>query len=339
MKSPTSTISDTIEDVLKRHMMVVCDSRSPLTSCVKGIPFSAEVQTNGKNGTRIEKETKGSMKRKRLSCSFNDSALAPEIDLCDDATPKKRRRMSTESSEHDLIVVLDMDECLIHSGNQNDHQTSHNISKSSACTEDEDRENVDTNNLATEDSTVIHINGNMKVSLRPGLIEFLKYVTARFQTHIFTAGTKEYADSILDQLSLLVGNEDAFSKRWYRGDCDTIYIMCPFTFNCIESIYVKPLSKVAEWAGRDAEDLRRIVHIDDQGRNFLLNPGNGIRVSEWRGNPNDAVLSQVTKVLQKIDTDDFGDVRPHLRGELSLMLKNQLSMINLFPHRRTKGIA
>ena len=261
------------------------------------------------------------------------------IDSCanDDNEPrsKKRRRENKELS--DLVVVLDMDECLIHFMMQDSEGENDCLSDGEAKVED-DRENAGMNGAAKEHPTVMNVNNN-KVLLRPGLINFLKFVTTRFETHIFTAGTKDYADSILDQLCLLVGDEDAFSKRWYRDDCDTIDILDPFTAFCIDSIYVKPLSKVAEWVGRDAEDLRRIVHVDDQARNFLLNHGNGIRVSEWRGdNPNDSALSEVTKVLQMIDTGIAGDVRPYLRNESYLTLKDHLDMMNLFPHRRTKGI-
>jgi TFIIF-interacting CTD phosphatase-like protein len=279
-------------------------------------------------------------------------------DCCHDfeSQIKKRRRITTGSS--DLIVVLDMDECLIHFGIQEKQeqeqdqqenelsQTASTPTPTSACDEEEDEEDHKTIDatangdvvVATDHSTFMYVNEH-KVLLRPGLIHFLRYVTARFQTHIFTAGTKDYADSILDQLCLLVGDTNAFCKRWYRSDCDTIDILDPLTAFCIDSIYVKPLSKVAEWAGRDAQDLRRIVHVDDQPRNFLLNHGNGIRVAEWRGdNPDDSVLSEVTKVLRKIDTDGFGDVRPHLRNESYKTLKDQLDMLNLFPYRRTKGI-
>ena len=285
----------------------------------------------------------------------NDEGIAATVttteDCCHDfeSQNKKRRRITTESS--DLIVVLDMDECLIHFGIQEEQEQdqqeneSSQTSSTSACDEEEDEEdhkNIDaTENgavVATDHSTFMYVNEH-KVLLRPGLIHFLRFVTARFQTHIFTAGTKDYADSILDQLCLLVGDKNAFCKRWYRSDCDTIDILDPLTGFCIDSIYVKPLSKVAEWAGRDAQDLRRIVHVDDQPRNFLLNHGNGIRVAEWRGdNPDDSVLSEVTKVLRKIDTDGFGDVRPHLRNESYKTLKDQLDMLNLFPYRQTKGI-
>jgi len=372
MKTSTTALDDMTQTAINRQMVVVfgANCRSSPTLCTEGMTFSAEVRSKTVEESDDEiKSSENNKKRKNLSYEDVDvdltsmPSLSPEndlsepedrdgdedennattIDCCDDFESKKKKRRNTNTNTNtepsDLIVVLDMDECLIHFGMQEEQQE--NGWQSSACDDEEDeedRENIDANGAATEHPTFMYVNEN-KVLLRPGLIAFLKFVTTRFKTHIFTAGTKDYADSILDQLCLLVGDPNAFSKRWYRDDCETIDILDPLTAFCIDSIYVKPLSTVAEWAGRDAQDLRRIVHIDDQERNFLLNYGNGIRVSEWRGdNPNDIALLEVTKVLQKIDANSVGDVRPHLRNESYSTLKDQLDMINLFPYRRTKGI-
>ena len=266
------------------------------------------------------------------------------IDTDCELQPKTKKLKKSYPS--DLIVVLDMDECLIHLETQEQYQEQHQQQDRyqeqqqdkwgfSACS----TENNDENKDGTE---FMYVNEN-KIFLRPGLIDFLKFVTARFETHIFTAGTKEYADSILDQLCLLVENTQAFSKRWYREDCETIDIWDPCTTFHLDRTYVKPLSKVAEWAGRDAADLRRIVHVDDRVQNFLLNCDNGIQVSGWRGDdPDDEDLSRVTKVLREMDDHNIvGDVRPHLRKAFSesyLELKGQLDMMHFFAYRRKKGI-
>ena len=249
----------------------------------------------------------------------------------------RRKKKTKKSYPSDLIVVLDMDECLIHFETEEEERQSsagHQEKK-----EDEDDKSSDGRDT-TQQISFMHV-GENKVLFRPGLINFLKFVTARYETHIFTAGTKVYADSILDQLCLLIGDWKAFAKRWYREDCETIDIWDPFTTFCIDSIYVKPLSKVAEWAGRDARDLGRIVHVDDRAKNFLLNHNNGIQVSEWRGDPDDNALSKVKRILQKMDDSSVGDVRPHFRKAFSKSyskLKDHLDMMNFFPYRRTKGI-
>lgn len=266
---------------------------------------------------------------------INNNTLVERCNIFEERETKRRRKNVAESS--DLIVVLDMDECLIHSQMQGDPKENEGVQQQFlACDSSEEEEGDGTKR--NKEPTVLKVNEH-KIILRPGLVEFLKFVTKRFQTHIYTAGVKNYANPILDRLSLLIGTKDAFCKRWYRDDCETIDILDPTTAYCIESIYVKPLSKVAQWAGRNPQDLRRIVHIDDQPRNFLLNHGNGIQVTEWRGdNPNDKVLSHVTKMLERIDSESFGDVRPHLRTQSYLALKDYLEMMHLFPHRRSIGI-
>jgi hypothetical protein len=260
-------------------------------------------------------------------------------DDCHDLAPKRKKRRRNKTERSDLIVVLDMDECMISFRTPQEEEQDQQDKESHSSGLQENPQNGPAHDSTKElDPTVAYVNGN-KVLLRPGLIKFLKFVTARFQTHVFTAGTKEYADPILDKLCQLVGNTTAFSKRWYRDDCDTVEILHPLSACRIDNIYVKPLSKVAEWEGRDARDLRRIVHVDDQPRNFLLNHGNGIRVSEWRGgNSHDTVLSEVTQILQRIDTENFGDVRPHLRLESYLAIRDELDMMEFFPYKRTRGI-
>ena len=269
-----------------------------------------------------------------------------EVESCCTFQKKRRKRGESIQSSSDLIVVLDLDECLIHFQMQDEQKEN----KGAVCDQNRMEEDEAENNNPKDNPIFVEAHGE-KALLRPGVVQFLKFVTRRFQTHIFTAGSKDYADPILDQLRTLVKSGDAdgddatttdrdiFSKRWYRDDCDTIEILHPHTDSCIEKLYVKSLSTVAEWAGRDSDDLRRIVHIDDQPTNFLLNHGNGIKVPEWRGDRNDRALSTVTKMLEEMDTKGFGDVRPHLRENTHPALKFKLDMLEFFPHRQTKGIA
>jgi len=375
----TSTLDDITQNALRRQIEVLFDanglsndSRKSLALIGEGINGPATVEQPPCH--KISSNGKTIKKRKVPSCFDNvDSEwtcvpdLASEDDTdfselddrsedcegsseeeeeeassctddCHGIAPKRKKQRRNKMERSDLIVVLDMDECMISFRTpQEEEQEQDNESHSSGL--QENPQNGSTHDsIKAEDPTVAYVNGN-KVLLRPGLIQFLKFVTARFQTHVFTAGTKEYADPILDKLCQLVGNKTAFSKRWYRDDCDTVEILHPLSACRIDNIYVKPLSKVAEWEGRDSRDLRRIVHVDDQPRNFLLNHGNGIRVSEWRGgNPHDTVLSEVTRILQRIDTENFGDVRPHLRLESYLAIRDELEMMEFFPSKRTRGI-
>lgn len=291
-------------------------------------------------------------KHSSLKCRYNEEcASLPSLELEDELSEledslcsesdmeeedystfvrKRRKRFNDSQTASELIVVLDLDQCLIHFQDQEEN-------KGVVCAKNR-------NNEEEKDDPNFFMAHASKVLLRPGVVTFLKFVTERFQTHIFTAGSEDYADPILDQLCALVrGNEgdgvdDVFCKRWYRDDCDTIQFMDPAKEECVMSQYVKPLSKIAVWAGRDADDLRRIVHIDDQPSNFLLNHGNGIKVPEWKGDRNDQALSTVTQMLEEMDKEGFGDVRPHLRENPCPALEDMLDIMRFLPYRRTEGI-
>jgi Dullard-like phosphatase family protein len=89
----------------------------------------------------------------------------------------------------DLIVVLDLDDCLVHTVP---------VGKS------------------LDGSNGEEILGPV-ILLRPGLVEILRTTMARYETHVFTASESGYADFILDALVKVVGLP--FAGRWYRQHC------------------------------------------------------------------------------------------------------------------------
>lgn len=76
---------------------------------------------------------------------------------------------------------------------------------------------------------------------------------------VFTAGLKEYADWILNELD----PDRYISKRLYRDSC---------TFR--RGSYLKDLKKL----GRD---LCRVVIVDNLPENFGLQKDNGIAIKSW----------------------------------------------------------
>ena len=147
--------------------------------------------------------------------------------------------------ESDLVVVLDMDECLIHSqflsqqaksfsapeldnssGDDGDgavqqedkyRQSDLRPTKSSAFhTDGEEAESIIAANceyfrIHLPDGDLVHVNK------RPKLDAFLADVTARFETHIFTAALDVYANPLLDRLEVDLGTK--FAGRFYREHC------------------------------------------------------------------------------------------------------------------------
>ena len=232
--------------------------------------------------------------------------------------------------ESDLVVVLDMDECLIHSqflsqqakafsapeldssssGGENDgdgtveqedkyRQPDLRPTKSSAFhTDGEEAESIIASNceyfrIHLPDGDLVHVNK------RPNLDSFLADVTARFETHIFTAALDVYANPLLDRLEVDLGTK--FAGRFYREHC----VLDPDL-----GVYVKDLGLIldkdqdsaADWSSAyEEEEMKecdddfaigdlsssfnegRVVLVDNNPLSFLANPSNGILVSNFVG--------------------------------------------------------
>ena len=132
-----------------------------------------------------------------------------------------------------------------------------------------------------------HVNGMFFV--RPYCFEFLKELNDVYEIVTFTAGTKEYADNILNILDI---DNNIIKYRLYRQH--TTILGC--------SIY-KDLSKL----GRD---LSRVIIIDNLKENFKMQPNNGIFIKTWTNDINDVQLKDILKILKDIDAFNVPDVRP-----------------------------
>ncbi len=115
-----------------------------------------------------------------------------------------------------------------------------------------------------------HINGMLFV--RPFCFDFFWELNDLYEIAIFTAGTKEYADNILNILDM---DNNIIKYRLYRQHT-TILGM---------SIY-KDLSKL----GRD---LSRVIIIDNLKENFKIQPNNGIFIKTWTNDINDVQFKDI----------------------------------------------
>jgi CTD small phosphatase-like protein 2 len=252
----------------------------------------------------------------------------------------------TKTQKSDLIVVLDMDECLLHSQFISPHQDvpnsyrQHEAERSSrslhkrfpnggvlarnghhqstnGIVESQNREHsttvalYDENELDTcspiVDSFCITLpDGDVViVNKRPFLHEFLREVTSRFETHIFTAAMKVYASPVLDVLD---PNKSMLSKRFYRDSCSVHEEL---------GVYVKDLQNVLGKPEQQHKfDEKRVVLIDNNPVSFLANPSNGILVSNFYDDPYDETLPAVLDLLEELD--QLQDVRPRLQQMFGL---------------------
>ena len=139
----------------------------------------------------------------------------------------------------------------------------------------------------------IGTSGQGILKMRPGLFNFLKKVKSKYELVVFTAGTKEYADPILD---IIEKKEKFFVKRLYRQY--TIFR---------DNIYIKDLTKL----GRD---LSQIIIVDNMPQNFCLQKENGILINNYFGQDNgDKTLYLLGDILMKIAQRPGKDVRDEIK--------------------------
>jgi CTD small phosphatase-like protein 2 len=221
-------------------------------------------------------------------------------------TSPKSQSPCPETKKSDLIVVLDMDECLIHSQfqsqmdeylRQQEHRPKSNyfdgqddVQVQSAC---------ESFRISLPGGDLVHVNK------RPNLDDFLRTITSKYETHVFTAAMEVYASPLLDVLD---PNGDMFQERYYREHC---------TFDPSLGVYIKDLKKaLGERKGADGLNEGRVVLVDNNPMSFLANPMNGILVCNFYDDPKDDTLGALVDLLEELDKEK--DVRPFLDQKFGL---------------------
>ena len=117
--------------------------------------------------------------------------------------------------------------------------------------------------------------------IRPYLFQFLNSIKNYYEIIIFTSGTKDYADPILDTIE--ENKEKYFSYRLYRESCTVI-----------DNQYTKDISNL----GRD---LSKTIIVDNISQNFILQKDNGILISSfWGEDIHDKCLLYLGRILVTI---------------------------------------
>lgn len=221
------------------------------------------------------------------------------------------------SFDSDLIVVLDMDECLIHSqfltNNPAAKFYAHQVARNSSDKDKDAPSRVDSFQFHLPDGDLVQVNK------RPHLEDFLQAVCSQYETHIYTAAMKVYAEPILDRLD---PNGDRFAQRWYRESCDLDKNMGAY----VKNLGRLPLNKepknltyenyLQRTQTPPDNHLRRVVLVDNNPLSFLANPTNGILVSSFYNDPADKTLPAVLELLKELDP--LEDVRPTLDQRFGL---------------------
>ena len=143
------------------------------------------------------------------------------------------------------------------------------------------------------DETLAHYKDdedNGTLFIRPYASDFLNIMSALYEIIIFTAGTKSYADQIIN----LLDPHDLIAHRLYREHTDYH-----------NGIHIKDLSKL----GRS---LSEIIIVDNIADNFKLHEKNGIYIKSWYGDADDNSLYALSKILKDLIKDNPVDIRSAL---------------------------
>ena len=193
-------------------------------------------------------------------------------------------------------LVLDLDETLIHSSEFPPHSNV-NFFKIKGTS--------DYNYKITLDETIENDNksNSIYVYKRPGLDDFLKYVSKTFEIFIYTYAERFYAEPILNVILPFL-DED---HRLYRD-------------SCIKK-KGKPVYKDLQMLNRKKTDL---IFIDDNDEAYKKHQKNTIVIPTWNGMPSDKALSVWLIPLLK-RCNDANDVRDIIQA-----LPNQKSRYSLY---------
>jgi carboxy-terminal domain RNA polymerase II polypeptide A small phosphatase len=169
------------------------------------------------------------------------------------------------------LLVLDLDETLIHTVSTNER-------------------------LPRAPDNVFYFNAQERsypVYKRPGVEKFLMSVASQFEVAVWTAGTREYAEPILNWLDPY----GFITTRLYRDSCTELE----------DGSYVKDLSKLNR-------SLSEVVIVDNNPYSFQFQPGNGIQCLDFYFDKCDTELKRIRQFLHIIkDVHDIRTVVPQFQ--------------------------
>ena len=185
------------------------------------------------------------------------------------------------------VLILDLDETLIHSLSRGGPRTFNPASKSKMI-------EIKLNNV----SSLYYVHK------RPYCDYFLTQISQWFELQIFTASVKEYADPIIDWLEeeiidslkkkgkqhKIQSSSDyikphIFTKRYYRSDC---------TYRPGVG-YIKDLSRYL----RD-DELKNVMILDNSPISYAMHEDNAIGIEGWINDSNDRDLLNLLPLLKSL---------------------------------------
>ena len=221
--------------------------------------------------------------------------------------PKKE--IENISSSNKKILVLDLDETLIHADFDEEFENDKTIKydakisffSEESCSNNKIYDDNDNESTLTDDDSKDYsdtkVLSTVGIFLRPGVEKFLEEVSKYFEVGIFTASVPEYADAVINYLD----PENKFIKfRLYRNNC----------------VNVGDLLKVKNLKIFKNIPLKKIVLVDNNMYSFAPQLNNGILINSFINDKNDNELSNVLSYLINyiLPSDDVRKVNEQFFG-------------------------
>lgn len=271
--SDEESLNQQEEEELYKNLLVI-QSESNFTSS------NPKMQKEHSIEHLIDKDTKALLR----ACSMLKMPAA------EDVKPKQvmlgpRSKLKT--------LVLDMDETMIHSKFYpvtNDDLTTIEAgilrTDENGCQEFNIYLSKDNDPDASAESYI-----RLNVKVRKHLEDVLLYLSNMYEIAVFTAGEKEYADTVLDFLDC---DRTVIKHRLYRKHC----------MNPVKGVYVKDLRVIGD------RDLKDMVLVDNSIVSFAFQLSNGIPIAAFTGEPKDEELLFLVTYLEELFSQP--DVRTHI---------------------------
>lgn len=176
--------------------------------------------------------------------------------------------MDIEDSPKKKLLIIDLDETLIHSEfrNKDNYKALDAFTRNSKC---------QYRTFSYSDENYIYY---IDVFFRPHLYHFLNTVSKYFDLAIFTAAMKGYADTIIDYID---PDNKYFQFRLYRDACIPIQ----------QRLYIKDLRIIKDY------DPLNVILMDNSLYSFMNQPSNGMLVNSFYTNPKDTQLISAKNFL------------------------------------------
>ena len=173
-----------------------------------------------------------------------------------------------DESEKKKLLLIDLDETLIHSEfrNKNNYKELDLFTSTSKC---------HSRTFSYSDENYIYY---MDVFFRPHLKQFLSEVSKYFDLAIFTAAMKGYADTII---AFIDPHKKIFEFRLYREACIPIQ----------DRLYIKDLRIIKDY------DPKNVILMDNSLYSFMNQPSNGMLVNSFYTSHKDTQLISAKNFL------------------------------------------